>query len=351
MSTRMNRQVRLAARPKGIIKDSDFTMTEEPVPEVGDGQVLVKTLYFPLDPAIRNWMDDYRHSYVPPIQIGDVMSATVLGKVIESRNPGFSPGDITWFFGGWEDYAVMDVAGIGQVRGLTKMEIDPAIPMSNYLSICGTTGITSYFGLLHVGRPQLGETVLVSGAAGAVGSVVGQIAKNLRQCRVVGIAGGPEKCAWLTDELGFDAAIDYKNTADMTAAIGEACPGGADVFFDNVGGEILDAALMNLNFGARVVMCGTISNYGEGVDVPGPRNMWQLLVKNARIEGFTVAYYNEQWPIATRLLHKWRTAGFIKFREEVVEGLENAVGTFRKLFTGENRGRLIMKIADEHAPD
>ncbi|MEO0996906.1 MAG: NADP-dependent oxidoreductase [Pseudomonadota bacterium] len=350
MSQRMNRQIRLIARPGGLPKPADFETTTTPVPDIDDGQVLVRHLYLALDPAIRNWMDDYEDSYIPPIQLGDVVTAISIGQVVESRHDDFAPGDLTWHIGGWEEYRVLGIDGMRQVRGLTKLAPDPELPLSNYLSICGTTGLTSLFGMLDVGRPALGDTVLVSGAAGAVGSVAGQIAKNVRQCRVVGIAGGAEKCRWITEECGFDVAIDYKDTADMRTAIAAACPNGIDVFFDNVGGDILDAALMNLNFGARVVMCGSISNYGEGVDSSGPKNMWQLLVKNASVAGFTVAHYGDKWDEGTRLLERWRKAGFIQSREEVVSGLDNTLDTFLKLFTGGNRGRLLMKIFDRDDP-
>ena len=345
-TVRLNQQIRLARRPRGLVQPDDFRRTQAPVPDLNDGQVLVRHLYLALDPAIRNWMDDYRDSYVPPLELDAVVGAITLGQIVDSRNPGFSAGDITWHFGGWEEYSVIDVEGVGQVRGLTKMKVDETVPLSNYLSVCGTTGLTAYFGLLNVGQPKLGDTVLVSGAAGAVGSIVGQIARFDRSCRVIGIAGGPEKCRWLTEDLRFDTAIDYKDTDDLRAAIAEACPDGVDVFFDNVGGDTLDAALMNLSMGARVVMCGMIANYGEGVDVPGPRNLWQLLVKNARLEGFTVAQYAADWARATRVLERWYKSGLLQHREEVVPGLENTVDAFRRLFTGENRGRLIVKLAD-----
>ena len=350
MTERVNRQIRLIARPKGLPQPGDFETTTEPVPAIDDGQVLVRHLYLALDPAIRNWMDDYNDSYIPPIQLGDVVTSIAIGQVVESKHPDFSPGDLTWHIGGWEEYRVVGIEGMRQVRGITLLDPDPDIELSNYLSICGTTGLTSLFGMLDVGKPGIGETVLVSGAAGAVGSVAGQIAKNIRQCRVVGIAGGREKCEWIVNDCGFDAAIDYKSVDDMRAAIAEASPDGVDVFFDNVGGEILDAALMNLNFAARVVMCGSISNYGDGVDSSGPKNLWQLLVKNASLAGFTVAYYGERWDEGTKLLARWRKAGFIQYREEVVEGLDYTLETFQRLFTGQNKGRLLMKIFDRNDP-
>ncbi|MBE0596496.1 MAG: NADP-dependent oxidoreductase [Desulfuromonadales bacterium] len=353
MAGRVNSQLRLIARPRGPVKDSDFRLTEEPVPALKEGEILVKTLYFSLDPAQRNWMDDDPDSYIPPVKLGDVMGAVCLGKVIETRNPAFRRGDITWSIGGWQQYQIIDpTCAEGQLSGLTVLQTDPALPLSNYLSGCGITGLTALFGILNVGRPKPGETVLVSAAAGAVGSVAAQIAKKISGCRVIGIAGTEEKCRWLTDELGIDAAINYRQEKDMAAAIRTACPAGVDIFFDNVGGEILDATLMNINFQGRILMCGRIATYLDDYkNRPGPYNMWQLLVKNARIEGFTAHTYADQYPSATRMLETWTKSGILQFREDIVEGLGNTLSAFRTLFTGENKGRLMMKLADANDPD
>lgn len=352
MTTRMNKQLRLVARPQGAVKDSDFTMTVEPVRALNDGEVLIKTLFFTLDPAQRNWMDDDPDSYIPPVRLGDVMGAVCLGKVVETRNPTYKKGDITWSIGGWQQYQIVDPTGPGeQLSGLVVMKTDPALPLSNYLSGCGITGLTAFFGILRVGKPKVGETVLVSAAAGAVGSIAGQIAKKICGSRVVGLAGSEEKCRWLI-ELGYDAAINYRREKDLIGAIRQSCPNGVDVFFDNVGGEILDATLMTINHGARVLMCGRIATYQDDhTKRPGPYNMWQLLVKNARIEGFTAHTYAAEYEGATRLLETWTKSDLLQFREDIVEGLENTINAFRTLFTGENKGRLMIKLADAREPD
>jgi len=344
-----NRCIRLVARPVGHPKPTDFQFDETTIPSLGPGDILVRHLYIALDPALRNWMDDDPDSYIPPVALGDVMGAVCLGQVVDSRDEAYAPGDLTWGIGGWEEYRVANADQLRQNPTIMPLAArDPELPLSNYLSICGTTGLTSYFGVMRVGRPAPGETLLVSGAAGAVGSVAGQIGRQVCGARVVGIAGTDEKCRWLTEELGFDAAINYRTETDMKAAIGAACPDGVDVFFDNVGGETLDAALMHLNFGARVVMCGRISTYDQDYrNRPGPYNLWQLLVKNARIEGFTVAYYHAEWPAVTGILAGWAKRGFVQFREEIVEGLDAILPAFDRLFSGENHGRMIVKLADE----
>ncbi|MFK8021728.1 MAG: NADP-dependent oxidoreductase [Pseudomonadales bacterium] len=347
MADQLNRQIRLMKRPDGPIKDSDFATTEEPLQALEENQVRLQNLYFALDPALRGWMDDFNDSYIPPVPLGSVMLTTCISRVIESNNTDYPLGSITRGLGAWELFSTVGAGGSRQVPGLEILDIDPAIPLSNYLSICGTTGLTSYFGMLDVGVPKDGETILVSGAAGAVGSVAGQLAKRAANCRVVGLAGSEEKCAWLRNELGFDVAINYRESSDMRATLAEACPEGIDLFFDNVGGEILDAALLNLNFKARVLMCGTISNYNNEVDDrAGPANMWQLLVKNARIEGFTVAYFAERWAEGTAELASMVKNGELKHKEQIVEGLDNTLDTFRGLFNGANQGRLIIKLAD-----
>lgn len=345
MSERINRQIRLKSRPGGPIQHSNFLATEESVPALGDNQVLLQNLYFALDPALRGWMDDFHESYIPPVELGTVMSATCIAKVIESNNPDYPVGSITRGLGGWEQFSVVGGEGSRQVPGMEILNIDESLPLSNYLSICGTTGLTSYFGMLDVGQPKDGETVLVSGAAGAVGSVAGQLAKLNANCRLVGLAGSQEKCDWLRDELKFDEAINYRETTDMRATLAAACPDGIDLFFDNVGGDILEAALLNLNFKARILMCGTISNYNNEVDDrAGPANMWQLLVKNARIEGFNVAFFGARWGEGTAELAKLVKAGKLQHKEQIVAGLDNTIDAFAGLFTGANEGRLIVDV-------
>jgi NADPH-dependent curcumin reductase CurA len=341
----LNRSIKLIKRPAGEVKDSDFEWQQEELPALEANQVLLQNLYIALDPALRNWMDDDPNSYIPPVALGSVMSASCLSRVVESRHPDFAVGTITRGLGGWAEYSIVGSGGARQVPGLEIIDPEAGLPLSNYLSHCGTTGLTAYFGLFEVGQPKTDETVLISGAAGAVGSIVGQLAKNKAGCRVVGIAGSAEKCAWLKD-IGFDAVINYRECGDMEQAIRQACPDGIDLFFDNVGGEILDAALMNLNFKARVLMCGTISNYNDDLDQrPGPRNMWQLLVKNARIEGFTVGYYGDRWPKATKALATMTLNGELTGKEHIVQGLDELLPAFRGLFHGENKGRLLVELS------
>lgn len=334
--TMKNRQFLLAARPVGEIKDSDFEYREGEATVTGDGQVLVKNLYLSLDPAMRGWMSGNRNSYIAPVEIGEVMRGGTVSEVVESRHENFRPGDKVWAMGGWQEYVVLGP------QGLPMKLPDLPLPLTNYLSVLGLTGLTAYFGLLEIGAPKEGETVVVSAAAGAVGSVVGQIAK-LKGCRVVGTAGSEEKCAWLREELGFDAAINYK-TLELGPALREACPKGVDVYFDNVGGEILNTVLGLINVGARVVICGAISGYNATTPQPGPSNYIMLLLKRARMEGFIVRDYAARFPEGMAEMAQWVLAGKIKFREDVVEGLENAPKAIHKLFDGSNEGKLIVKI-------
>ena len=337
MSQRTNRQWRLAKRPVGMVGEHNFEFVTEPVGEIGDGEYLIRNLYISFDPAMRGWMED-RPSYMPPVQIGEVMRAGTVGQVVESKNADFPKGTIVQGMFGWQEYAVGG-------RGLAQAQRVPeGTPLTWPLGVVGITGLTAYFGLLDLGKPKEGETVLVSGAAGATGSVAAQIAK-LKGCRVVGIAGGPEKCKWLTDEVGLDAAIDYK-TEDVQARIRETCPDGVDVYFDNVGGEILDAALANLALRARVVMCGGISGYNEEEPPPGPRNLMNVVIQRARMEGFIVIDYAKRFGEAASELARWVSEGRILHQEDVQEGIENAPRTFQRLFRGENKGKQLLKLAD-----
>lgn len=335
--TATNHQFRLAARPVGMPKRSDWDYVEEPVREPGDNQVLVRTLYLSLDPAMRGWMNEGK-SYIAPVRIGEVMRAGGVGRVLASKHPDFKEGEHVHGTLGVQEYATVDG------KGLTKVDARAAaLPV--FLGTLGMPGMTAYFGLLEVGKPQAGETVVVSGAAGAVGTVVGQIAK-LKGCRAVGIAGGRQKCAYLVDELGFDAAIDYK-AEDVKKALRQHCPKGVDVYFDNVGGDILDTVLTQLARHARIVICGAISQYNSTAGFKGPANYMSLLVNRASMTGMVVFDYADRYPQAMREMSGWLAAGKLKTREDIVAGLTTFPETLLKLFRGENFGKLVLKVADE----
>jgi NADPH-dependent curcumin reductase CurA len=332
----VNHQFRLAARPVGMPKKSDWTVAEEPLGDLNEGELLVKVLLISLDPAMRGWMNEGR-TYIAAVEIGAVMRALGAGRVIESRHPGFAAGDHVSGMLGVQEYAV------SKGEGLTKVDTSFA-PLPVYLSALGMPGMTAYFGLLDVGQPRSGECVVVSGAAGAVGAVAGQIAK-IKGCRVVGIAGGTAKCRYIVDELGFDASIDYK-TEDIREALARHCPKGVDVYFDNVGGEILDTVLALLARRARVVICGAISQYNNTTPVKGPSNYLSLLVNHARMEGFVVLDYAGRLGEASREMAGWLAEGRIKSREHTVPGLETFPETLLMLYKGENFGKLILKVAE-----
>ncbi len=334
MSAPLNRRFLLAKRPVGAANRDTFSYVEESLGQPQEGQVLVENLYLSLDPAMRGWMNEGK-SYIAPVGIGDVMRALGVGRVIASRHPDFVEGDHVSGALGVQDYF------LGEGKGLHKVDPNRA-PLPLYLSALGMTGMTAYFALLEVGAPKAGETVLISGAAGAVGSVAGQIAR-LKGCRVVGIAGGAEKCRYLVEELGFDAAIDYRQ-GDLAAALKRECPKGIDVYFDNVGGDILDAALTRLAFRARVVICGAISQYNNEEAVKGPANYLSLLVNRARMEGFVVMDHAAKFGEAAREMAGWLADGRLKSKEHIVEGLETFPETLNKLFTGENLGKLVLKV-------
>jgi hypothetical protein len=331
----MSRQWRLAARPVGKIRKSDFELVEAPVPEPGDGQFVVAVTHISLDPAMRGWMNAGR-SYIPPVEIGEVMRALTLGRVIDSRNDQFAVGDLVQGVFGVTEYALSDGAG---VQKITPAE---GISPSAYLGVLGITGLTAYFGLLDVGRLKAGETVLVSGAAGAVGTVVGQIAK-IKGARVIGIAGGAEKCKMLTNELGFDAAVDYKG-GDLKDQLHRHTPDRVDVFFDNVGGEILNQGLTRLARGARVVICGAVSQYNN-VDVTGPSNYIQLLVSRASMTGFVVFDYADRYPQAIAEMARWLSDGRLRNIEDTVHAdIDAFPSTLDRLFTGANTGKLVLEL-------
>lgn len=334
-----NRQWQLAKRPQGMVGRDNFNYVEQPIPEPQDGQVLVRNLYLSFDPTQRGWMED-RESYLPPVALGEPMRAGSIGQVTESRHADFAVGDIVQTTGGWQDFVV---AAPGQgPMGLSK--VPDGVTPEMMLSVLGITGLTAYFGLLDLGQPKASETVLVSGAAGATGSVAGQIAR-IKGCRVVGIAGGPEKCAWLKDEAGFDDVIDYKNE-DVNARIAETCPNKLDVYFDNVGGDILEAALNHLNLRARIVMCGGISGYNATQPIPGPANLMNIVTTRSRMEGFIILDYMARAPEAINELLGWIGSGELKFQVDVQEGFDNIPDTLQRLFTGKNLGKQLLKIAD-----
>jgi hypothetical protein len=331
-----NHQYRLAARPSGLPKPTDWQYTEEPSREPNEGEVLVKVLYLSLDPAMRGWMNEGR-SYIPPVQIGAVMRAGGAGTVLASKHPRFVPGDIAYGTVGVQEYATLNGAE------LTKLDVS-TIPLPVYLGALGMPGMTAYFGLLDVGKPKEGDTVVVSGAAGAVGTVVGQIAK-IKGCRVIGIAGGKAKCDYLVEELGFDAAVDYKSQ-DVKKTLRALCPNGVDVYFDNVGGDILDAVLTQIARNARIVICGAISQYNATGGVKGPSNYMMLLVSRASMTGMVVFDYADRYPQAIQEMAAWIAAGRLKTREDIVNGIEKFPDTLLKLFKGENFGKLVLKVAD-----
>lgn len=332
-----NRQWRLARRPNGPVAVEDFRLNEADIPEPGEGEILVRNEYLSCDPTQRGWMA--RETYMPAIPIGDVIRGFAGGEVVRSRDPRFVAGQLVHGLFGWQDYAVVKTTD-----GMPVFTVPDGLPLTTGISALGLTGLTAYFGLLDVGQAKKGETVVVSGAAGATGSAVGQIAKILG-CRVVGIAGGKQKCEYLTGELGFDAAIDYKSE-NLFTALRSACPKGIDVYFDNVGGPILDAALAFLALHARVVICGAISTYNDESPAPGPKNYIHLLVRRSRMEGFLVLDHLARAPEALSALAGWLREGKLKDRVDVVEGFENAPAALGRLFKGENLGKQLVKIAD-----
>lgn len=333
-----NRQVLLAERPKGMPDDSTFKFVETEVPEPKDGEVLVRALYLSVDPYMRGRMSAAK-SYVEPFEVGKALIGGVVGKVVKSNDPNFIEGDYVTGMLKWADYTA--------AKGKHLQKIDPDVaPITTALYVTGMPGLTAYFGLLDIGKPQAGETVVVSGAAGAVGMVVGQIAK-LKGCRVVGIAGSDEKIAYLKNELGFDEVINYKTTKNIREDLKAACPKGIDVYFDNVGGEITDAVLSLLNFHARVALCGQIAHYNDTEIEKGPRVLPYLLTRSVLLKGFIVSNYDDQAEEGVKQLAEWLREGKIKYKETIYEGLENAPNAFLGLFRGDNLGKMLVKIADD----
>jgi len=342
LATTVNAQIRLAARPVGLPTDANWQLTSEPVAAAGPGGVIVRTLALSLDPAMRGWMNEGK-SYIPPVEIGAVMRAGGIGRVIASANPGFAVGDLVSGGSGVQDYCLVPGDQVKRT-GLTK--IDPRMgSITQWLNVLGMPGMTGYWGLMDIGQPKAGETVVVSGAAGAVGQTVGQIAK-IKGCRVVGIAGGPEKCNWVVQELGFDACIDYKN-GSVKDGLKQHCPNGVDIYFDNVGGEILDAVLARINRKARIIICGAISQYNNTDGMVGPKNYLSLLVNRARMEGMVVFDYAPRYLEAIVEMAAYLKDGRMKSKEDVVRGtVDDFPATLLRLFRGENFGKLVLQLAD-----
>jgi NADPH-dependent curcumin reductase CurA len=334
----MNHQWRIAARPAGRAKESDFAWTEEAVPALADGQIRVRIVYLSLDPTNRFWMEPV-DGYLPALPLGAVMRGITLGVVEESRSPGFAPGDIVQGLGGWQEFYAGDAAA------WSKLPRIPGVPLTAFFGAMGHIGFTAYFGLMDIGQPKPGETLVVSAAAGAVGSLVGQMGK-IAGCRVVGIAGTDEKCAWITRELGFDDAINYRQEK-VAQGLARTCPNGVDIDFENVGGEIMDAVLARINLNARIVLCGLISQYNATAPVPGPYNFSNILVRRGRVQGFIVTDFAPRFAEAAAKIVPWLMSGKLKYRLDTVEGLRNAPGALNKLFEGANEGKLLVKVSDE----
>ncbi len=346
MTDLVNHQVRLAKRPDAAATREHWNFTTEPVGQPDDGGVLIKTLSLSLDPAMRGWLNDAR-SYIPPVAIGEVMRAGGIGRVTASKNPSFAVGDTVYGTLGVQEYMLIPQADIKR-NGLVKIDLR-AGSIGQWLNVLGMPGMTGYFGLMDVGQPKEGETVVVSGAAGAVGQTVGQLAK-IKGCRVVGIAGGEAKCKWVVEELGFDACIDYKaGEGAVRTGLKEHCPKGVDIYFDNVGGEILDAVLAKLARKARVIICGAISQYNNANSMPaaGPRNYLSLLVNRARMEGIVVFDYADRYHLAVAELAGYLKDGRMKSKEDVVKGIETFPESLNKLFAGENFGKLVLEVSTD----
>ncbi|WP_324026000.1 NADP-dependent oxidoreductase [Maribacter sp. BPC-D8] len=334
----MNKQLLFVKRPTGDADASTWSLVSNPIPTIKEGQVLIQQHYVSLDPAMRGWMNDAK-SYIAPMEINSVMRAGSVGQVIESNNhPKFKVGDYVAGYAGVQQYIATEGEGY--------YKVDPNLaPLPTYIGTLGMTGMTAYFGITEVGKIKEGDIVLVSGAAGAVGSIVGQVAK-IKGCRVIGIAGGADKCKYVVDELGFDACIDYKNE-NVKDRIKEECPKGLDVYFDNVGGEILDLALGRLRMHARIVICGAISQYNNKTAMKGPSNYLSLLVNRASMTGMVVFDYADRYAEGAKILGGWMAQGKLKSKEDIYDGIENFPETYNRLFSGDKMGKLVLKIIEE----
>jgi NADPH-dependent curcumin reductase CurA len=338
MAHRVNRQWLLARRPGGMVSTDDFELVERAVPKLSEGQVLVRNLYLSCDPTQRGWIG--RDTYMPAVKLGEVMRSIAAGEIVESQDARYEVGRLVQGMLGWQDFA------IGKPDSVLLTPLLPGVPIEASLNVLGLNGLTAYFGLLEIGRPQPGETVVVSAAAGATGSAAGQIAL-IKGCHVVGIAGGPDKCSYVR-ELGFHDVIDYKSE-NVPQRLRETCPKGIDVYFDNVGGELLNAALARLAMHGRVVLCGAIARYNDTAPVPGPSNYLSLIVQRGHMEGFIVLDYYDRATEAISVLYGWMTEGRLRYRSDIVHGLENAPAALARLFKGENQGKQLVKLADPSA--
>ncbi len=331
----LNRRVVLAERPTGMVDERTTVLEEADVPEPGEGEALARVRYLSIDPTIRTWMDD-APGYLPPIAIGEVVRSGGVAEVVRSNSERHKPGDLLFGFTGWQDYVIASEAA-------GYRDLPSGVSPTMALSLFGVTGMTAYFGLIDVGRVKEGDVVVVSGAAGATGSTVGQIAKIKGAAKVIGIAGGPGKCAWIVKELGFDEAIDYKSE-DVAARLRETAPEGIDLYFDNVGGAILDACLAQLAMHGRIVLCGAIASYNDRSALTGPANYRNLIIKRGRMQGFLILDYFDRLPEGQAEVARWLAQGKIKSVEHVVEGLENAPDALNLLFTGGNTGKVIVQV-------
>lgn len=340
VSPRVNYQWRLASRPSGRVKESNFEWVEARAPEPEDGQILVRTVYLSLDPTNRVWMEPV-DSYMPMLPLGAVMRGMTIGVVEASRYRGYSVGDVVQGLGGWQLYYA------GEPAGWSKLPRIPGVPLTAFFGAMGHIGFTAYFGLMDIGQPRAGETLVVSAAAGAVGSLAGQMGK-IAGCRVVGIAGSDQKCDWIKNDLGFHAAVNYKKE-DLRQALQRECPKGIDIDFENVGGSVMGAVLERINLGARVVLCGLISQYNAETPVPGPENFANVLTKRARVQGFIVTDFSSRFGEATAQIVQWMQQRQLKYRIDMVDGLRHAPAALNRLFDGANTGKLLVKVSDEPA--
>ena len=337
LATEVNRQLLLARRPTGLVEPGDFESVTTPVPEPAEGEAVMRTIYLGMDATVRTWLNR-GEGYLPAVGVGEVVRCSGIGRVVATRCPAYEVGDVAYSLPGWQDYAIIrDDAFTTKLEDVTDLRA--------MMSVFGATGAAAYFGLLDVGRIQAGETVVVSAAAGATGSIAGQIAK-IHGCRVVGIAGTDEKCAWVVDELGFDGCINHR-TADLARELAELCPDKVDVYFDNVGGSILDAVLGRLNQHGRVVLCGAISTYNDKGRPPGPANYLNLISRRGRMEGFITLDYWDRFPECFAQLRQWADEGRLRWREQVFEGLDSAPDALNALFTGANTGKVIVQLAPD----
>lgn len=336
---KLNRQWILRQRPDDDIGSGDLEFVQTPIPQISVGQMLIRNLYLSLDPTNRLWMSD-RDQYLPPVKLGHVMRGSTIGIVEQSLSEKFSPGDIVKLpDGGWQDYVVV------RDHMAEAVVEDPTVPLTAHLSVLGMTGLTAYGCLLDIGRPQAGETVVISAAAGAVGSIAGQIAKR-QGCHVIGIAGGPQKCRWLTEDLGFDAAIDYKSQ-DVPTQLDALCPNGIDVAFENVGGSIMDAIFSRLALHGRMAVCGLISGYNDSGPLAGPTDFGRILMKRLTVKGFIVIDYLDRSDAAFANLRQWIADGALIWKDHIIDGLENAPDALNLLFNGKNDGKLMVRMASE----